>query len=294
MHGLRKQGIPSHHQQKPEIDMLKDLLAIVDDAELSASAIYAAVTFAELHDAHLALTVLTEQPVLVAAFDPLGYSWPEPGRREEHARRLSAIRETTAKAAVPVEVRGFCDEPALLSGLSKVEGRYADLVLVGPDESWADGRLRRHVVETSLLNSGAPALLCPEHWKPAAIRHAVLGWNASPEASRAARALMDLAEPGARIDIAIVDAEDSPWGHGPEPGSDIARHLARHGFKVEVQFRPSASRPVAEVLQALAVMQKADLLAIGAFAHNRLREVLLGGVTRDLVKSQRLPVLMAH
>lgn len=274
--------------------MLKDVLAIVDDAELSASAIDAAVTFAELHDAHLALTVLTEQPVMVAAFDPLGYSWPEPGRQEEHARRVSAIREATARAAVPVEVRGFCDEPALLSAQSRVEGRYADLVLIGPDESWADNRLRRHIVETSLLNSGAPVLLYPEHWEPAAIRHAVLGWDASPEASRAARALMDIAEPGARIDIAIIDAEHSPWGHGPEPGSDIARHLARHGFEVEVQFRPSASRPVAEVLQALAVMQKADLLAIGAFAHNRFREVLLGGATRDLIKGQRLPVLMAH
>jgi hypothetical protein len=79
--------------------MLKDLLAIVDDAELSSRAIDAAVTFAEYHDAHLALTVLTEPPVLVAAFDPLGYCWPEPGRQEEHARRLSAIREATANGS---------------------------------------------------------------------------------------------------------------------------------------------------------------------------------------------------
>lgn len=274
--------------------MLKDLLAIVDDAELSSGAIDAAVTFAEYHDAHLALTVLTEQPVLVAAFDPLGYSWPEPGRQEEHERRLSAIREATANAAVPVEVRGFCDEPALLSGISKVEGRYADLVLIGPEASWADDRLRRHVVETSLMNSGAPVLLYPDQWKPGAIRRVALGWNASPEASRAARALISLLEPGATIDIVIVDGEDAPWGHGPEPGSDIARHLARHGFKVEVDRRPSASRPVAEVLQASAVMKKADLLVIGAFAHNRLRELLLGGATRDLIKEQRLPVLMVH
>lgn len=92
----------------------------------------------------------------------------------------------------------------------------------------------------------------------------------------------------------IVDSEDASWEHGQEPGSDIARHFARHGFKVEVERRPSASRPVAEVLQASAVMKKADLLAIGAFAHNRFREVLLGGATRDLIKDQRLPVLMVH
>ena len=274
--------------------MLKDLLAIVDDAELSSGAIKAAVAFAEHHDAHLALTVLTEQPVLVAAFDPLGYCWPEPGRREEHERRLSAIREATARAAVPVDVRGICDDLGLLAAPSKIEGRYADLVLIGPEASWADAGLRQQVIEASLMGSGAPVLLFPKFCNPGAIRHAVLGWDASPEASRAARALVSLLEPGAAISVVVVDAEDSSWRHGPEPGSDIARHLARHGFKVDVERRPSASRPVAEVLQASAVMREADLLAIGAFAHSRFREVLLGGATRNLIKDQRLPVLMVH
>lgn len=274
--------------------MLKDVLAIVDDAELSAHAIDAAVAFSDHHGAHLALTVLTEQLPLVSPYDAFGYYWPAPDRRGEHATRLAAIRKTTANAAVPVDVRGLCDEPALLTGASKVEGRYADLVLIGPEASWADDRLRRHVVETSLLYSGAPALLFTERWKPGPIERAVLGWNASAEASRAARALMSIAEPEAKIDVVIVDEEDSSWAHGPEPGSDIARHLSRHGFKVEVQRRPSASRPIAEVLEAAAVMAKADLLAIGAFAHSRFREVLFGGVTRDLIRHQRLPVLMAH
>lgn len=274
--------------------MIRDLLAIVDDAERSADAIGSAVTFAEVHDAHLALTVLTKEPIMTAAFDPLGYCWPEPGRREEHVRRLAAIREMTAGAAVPVDVRGLCEEPSLLSGLSKVEGRYADLVLVGPPASWTDDGLRRQVIEASLMNSGAPVLLFPDQWEPAPIRHAVLGWDASPEASRAARALISIAEPGATIDVIIVDAENSSWRHGAEPGSDIARHLARHGFRVEVELRPSGSRPIAEMLEAGAVMRNADLLAVGAYAHARFREVLLGGATSDLIRRQRLPVLMAH
>ncbi|AMK22930.1 MULTISPECIES: universal stress protein [Sphingomonadaceae] len=274
--------------------MLKDILAIIEGGDQSVPAIDDAVALAELHGAHLGLTVLTKRLLLIAAFDPMGYCWPEPEREAEHAQHLADVRKRTARTTAPVDVRGLCDEPAVLPTLVNIEGRYADVVLVGPNPCWTDHRLRHHVVETTLLGSGAPMLLHPIGWIPAPVRHAILGWNASPEASRAARALIALAEPAARIDVLVIDAEPSANGHGPTPGSDIARHLTRHGFGVEVHARRSDGRPVSEVLQSFAVMAKADLLAIGAYAHSRFHEVLFGGVTRDLLETERVPILMVH
>jgi nucleotide-binding universal stress UspA family protein len=41
-------------------------------------------------------------------------------------------------------------------------------------------------------------------------------------------------------------------------------------------------------------MREAQLLAIGAYTHSRLREELLGGATRELIDAPRVPVLMVR
>ena len=38
----------------------------------------------------------------------------------------------------------------------------------------------------------------------------------------------------------------------------------------------------------------ADLLVIGAYGHSRVRELVLGGVTRHLLRHMTIPVLMSH
>lgn len=274
--------------------MLKDILAVVEGGDQCLSTVDAAIALAQRHQAHLGITVLTEQAILITAYDPIGYVWPAPGREDEHEHHLAAIRSRATQKGFSADIRGFCDDPTLLPGLVNVEGRYADLVLFGPPSSWVDARLRRHAIEATVLGAGAHTLLAPDDWQPGPINHAVLGWNASAEAARAARALIALADPGARIDVVTIDAVPSPDGHGQAPGSDIARHLARHGFRVDVHREASAGQPIAQVLQTISLNRGADLLAIGAFAHSRFREILLGGVTRDLIATASLPLLMVH
>src|SRR3546814_6340237 len=72
-------------------------------------------------------------------------------------------------------------------------------------------------------------MVMPATWKPAPITHAALGWNASLEAFRAARTILDLVEPGTAVDVVIVDALDGYKSDQPVPGVQIARHLTRHG-----------------------------------------------------------------
>jgi nucleotide-binding universal stress UspA family protein len=38
----------------------------------------------------------------------------------------------------------------------------------------------------------------------------------------------------------------------------------------------------------------ADLIVTGAYGHARFREVILGGVTRTLLKHMTVPVFMSH
>lgn len=275
--------------------MLKDLLAIVDNAERAAPFLRNAVSLAERHDAHLTVVMLTSYPLVAVELAPLGSLFiPEEALASEERGKLAAIRSLLDRSGISFEVRGIREDVAQIPHYAGIEGRYPDLVLFGTADGYEIGWLRRRVIETEMLSAGSPVMILPPSVTPHPINHAVLGWNASPEAGRVARDLVGLAEPGAKIDVVVVDARTTDSGHGVQPGSDIARHLARNGFKVEVHELPSCSRPVADVLQGFARMRKADLLAIGAYAHSRIREVILGGVTHDLIEESGLPILMSH
>ena len=92
-----------------------------------------AVHFAEAQDAYLAVTVLTKDFLNLYALAPYGgHALPvEPtalGREDE----LDTIKAATSRARIPVEVRGIVEDPMLLRGVSRVEARSTNLLLVGP------------------------------------------------------------------------------------------------------------------------------------------------------------------
>lgn len=119
----------------------------------------------------------------------------------------------------------------------------------------------------------------------------LIGWDGSREAARAVCDAMPLLAAAA---VVTVDAEPSRTEHGEIPGADIALHLARHGVKATVERTVSAGIDVGNVLLSRASDVGADLLVMGAYAHSRVRELILGGTTRTVLETMTLPVFMAH
>lgn len=275
--------------------MLKDLVAIVDNGEAAHGFIKHATAFAVAQDAHLAISLMMDIFDNAAVLPPFDY-YPVILDRidDEEQRRTEMVKAAVKGAPIPVEIRPVADALAYLGGASRVEGRYADLLLIGGPSAFENQKLRRRSLHAAVMGSGGPVLVLPDNAKLERVGRAVLGWDASSEARRAARDLIDVADPGAVIDVVCVDPEPTAEGHGPAPGSDIARHLARHDFKVDVHVISSTGRRLSEALQGFAYDNGSDLLAIGAFAHSRMRDILLGGVTRDLIDDVSLPVLMSR
>jgi nucleotide-binding universal stress UspA family protein len=96
------------------------------------------------------------------------------------------------------------------------------------------------------------------------------------------------------VNVVAVNPRETPFGHGEQPGADIAVHLACHGIKVEVQRIESRDFDVANIVLSHIADQSSDLLVMGAYGHSRLREFVLGGVTRTILHDMTVPVLMAH
>jgi nucleotide-binding universal stress UspA family protein len=274
--------------------MLKDFIAIVDGSERSYPAVDAAIELAGHHQAHLELSVLFEQVPLVAAVDPAGYGIALQASDEIHHDELKVIGAKVAGAGMGISLRNACLDPVQFADVACRGGQNLDLALIGPETSWCSARSRRRVAEAMILQAGIPTLLPHPAWEPSLFRHAVLGWNGSPEAARAARALTAILEPGASIDVLMVDESDTTDADDAAPCRDIGDHLVRHGFAVDLHIRPANGRSAADVLQGFAKMREAQLLAIGAYTHSRLREGLLGGATRDMIDSPHVPVLMVR
>jgi nucleotide-binding universal stress UspA family protein len=96
------------------------------------------------------------------------------------------------------------------------------------------------------------------------------------------------------VRLVLVDPAEGEDHHGEEPGADAAAYLARHGVKVTVDRLPSSNHAVAEVLRRHAVDTSAELMVMGAYGHSRLRQRTFGGVTKSMLESQSLPILMAR
>jgi nucleotide-binding universal stress UspA family protein len=123
--------------------------------------------------------------------------------------------------------------------------------------------------------------------------HALLAWDGSLEAARAISAALPLLQQVPRVTLAVYNGEEKYGAHGAVPGADMATYLARHGLKVDLVERHEPGA-VGEALLSLAADLQAGLLVMGCYGHSRLREIVLGGATRDVLRGMTLPVLMAH
>jgi len=95
------------------------------------------------------------------------------------------------------------------------------------------------------------------------------------------------------VTVLLIDPHEH-WGHGRAPGADIAKYLTRHGAPVTVQRVTAQGSSIADSLLSYVDRQAADLLVLGAYSHARLRELLLGGVTRTLLSRMPVPVLISR
>ena len=104
----------------------------------------------------------------------------------------------------------------------------------------------------------------------------------------------ELDGPIRRVDEALARAISRLKEAGEITGANMKRHLARHGINVEIKRIAAGSAEVQTAILAHAADSAADFIVIGGYGHSRLRELILGGVTRSILKSMPVPVLMSH
>jgi nucleotide-binding universal stress UspA family protein len=176
-----------------------------------------------------------------------------------------------------------------------LHARYADLLVIGQQNADWESGVDKDFERSLPIAVGRPVLVVPYAFERRPVgRRVLVAWNASREAARAVSDALPLLKRAGRVDVVAFEPGKSGAAHGEEPGADIALYLARHGVKVTVSRVDAPDLDVGNQLLSRAFDLSADLIVMGAWGHSRLRELVLGGVTRTVLESMTVPVLMAH
>jgi nucleotide-binding universal stress UspA family protein len=273
--------------------MIRNILAVVEDGDVAAPFLLSASAIAKAAGAFLEVAALTPVPVVSPAVAALGSLYlPEAVLMGDDAANIAKVRRHLEPTGCRYDVVGFHNDVTWLAGDVRRSRQIADIILIGTADCWQTPWLRTRVIETLVQSAGTPLLILPMDSALGSIRRAVLGWKPSPEANRALHQLVLLAEPGATIDVVTLGRKLSDCEKENDSHEEVKRHLERHGMTAEAHWIVNDEQIEAETLTVYAKSVSADLLVVGGFSHSRMREVILGGVTRDFVHNSELPVLI--
>lgn len=266
------------------------LLYANDDPGLEAR-LKAALDIVRFFNGHLICLHATPYHAFLMG-DPFGgiYALPvvvEQLAKTEKAQR-TRIEERLSREAVSWEWLQLDGPPEqVISDRS----RLADLVVLSLPAGRGDLHDSRADMAAEIaVHARGPVLALPVAVKPfEVVGPAVIAWNGSPEAAHSLRLGLPLLRSASAIHIVTVREEQSRF-----PAIDASRYLARHGITSEIVEISDDPRGAGEALLGAAGALAASYILMGAYGHNRLREAMLGGVTRHMLEHSSIPLLLAH
>ena len=205
-----------------------------------------------------------------------------------------AFEEAFQGSAVTHEWRGLIASYVIGGDAIAQAGRSVDLIVCGkPSEEVADAW--SDFAEIALMRSGRPVLIVPPGAAGKSIgTRAVIAWNDTREAARAVFDSLDLIREAATVHaITCIDSEEQRAA-AEANGAPLVATLDRHGIKAEFEVSYSAGGATGEAILAKLLDNGCDLLIMGGYSHSRFREMLFGGVSRDIMRNTWVPTLVSH
>ena len=274
--------------------MIKDIVANLSVGGSRDVTTDFAVSVAATFGAHLTGLAFLYEPLA-----PMADGFPAKAMQSQRIENEKAVQAAVAKfdevarrATVSAESR-IVDVPVASAHnvFANIVRRF-DLAIIGQPEPHKPA-LERLIVEAALFDSGRPVLIVP-YIQRAGLKldRVMVCWDGSRSAARAVADAMPFIVRAKAAEVVIVTSE--PTKSNEMPGADIAHHLARHGTKVEIKPIVTAEIDVTSTILSHAADASADFLVMGGYGHSRLREFVLGGVTRGILTSMTVPTLMSH
>jgi nucleotide-binding universal stress UspA family protein len=294
---MQSDGIAKDTTGARKTIMIKDIVVNLSLRDSHDVATDFGVSAATMFEAHLAAVGFVYEPLIPVMIDMYGLpSEVIESQRVENERAAKAavdrFNAAVRRTALSAQARTVDAPIDTAPGMFAQIARRFDLSVVAQPEPERPV-LDRLIVEAALFDSGRPVLVVPYIQKAGLkLDHVMLCWDGSRSAARAAADAMPFIRRAKLVEVVTVASE--PTKSEELPGADMAHHIARHGAKVKLERITTAETDVASTILSHAADVSADLLIMGGYGHSRLREFILGGVTRGILASMTIPTLLSH
>jgi len=275
--------------------MIKDIIVNLGLGDRDPAGEFA-ISVADAFGAHVLGMAFVYDPIIpgsVMGGIPPQFIEAQRAESEKAVRSAIARFEQAAKrVGVSYETRSV---NASIAGAAERLGRLArrfDLAVVGQPDRDKTGPVEV-VDEGVLFDSGRPVIFVPYIQKAGLkLDRVMICWDGSRAATRAVADALPFLQKAKQVEIVMVASKS---GKNDEvPGADLGQHLARHGLKVEVKRITSPDIDITSTILSYAADSSADMIVMGGYGHSRLREFILGGVTRGILETMTVPALMSH
>jgi nucleotide-binding universal stress UspA family protein len=224
--------------------------------------------------------------------------WAEEQDRMSRAAR-AIFAEACAGRAIPLVAEG--ETPHVLPSASwrQIEGSYLgvaipraaafDLIVAASGVVMEE---LKAIAEQALLRTRRPVLLAPARSQGALTDPAMIAFDESPECWHAITAAVPFLAKAASVQVVSVDRDAA---RRQASHAEVLAYLACHGIAAKSRTVEPHGGSIGDTLLSIAGEEGIGLVVMGAYSHSRLREMLLGGVTRHMLQNAAArPILLAH
>jgi len=212
-----------------------------------------------------------------------------------HAVRGMFERFVNDHGVTVAEARAGADHPtasfASVTGREEdivaQQARLADLTIVPHPESGEDVS-SSDALHAVLFDSGRPVMVAPHRASATIGTRVCVAWNGTAESASSVLAAMPWMQKAEAVRILSAEGYQRRGPGAP----DLKDYLMLHGVNPDIVMFRSVNGSVGAGLLAAAKDFECDLLSMGAYSHSRLRQLILGGVTRHVLENSNLPVMM--
>jgi len=282
---------------------IRDILVCLDSSAAAEGRLRLAFALARSRKANLtALYVLPEPritapPIGLGPVPPSAAAWTPPvagsAREPERADEAETLFRRGLRSAALDGEWYLLDERDLVGFVEFAN--TVDLVILGQQPPGAPSDSGAPAPDSIITEVGRPVLIVPDAGSfETAGRRALIAWDGSREAARALNDALPLIESAEAVTVLHIGMGETQLERARPVLDRVVRHLQRHAVKAIGEETPRGNVAISDLLLSRAANLGTHVIIASAYHHSPLREALLGGVSRDLLRHMTVPVLMAH
>ncbi len=272
----------------------KDIMVYIDDGDSNPERIRAALSLAEAHGARLTgVTMASIEPAHLKVSDKktLAIMCEQEAYKRVEDFALKA-QEHQIEVATSV-VKGRDSDAS--KKLAQFARNFDLIILRQANPKYKNAELVKEIARNVLLLSGRPVFFMPyigAHRIPC--EKALIAWDGTPAATRAVHDVLPMLECMGEVMILVVQEGKDKTARGELLADDLAAHLGRHGVNAIVRRVTAGTFDVPTVILNQISENDIDLLVMGGYGTPSLKQKLFGGVTRTILSTMIVPVVMSH